>query len=181
MRQKDREKEKKGRERRKRKKRRKKGRKRHSLLSEGLKQLSEWETGERQAHSPWGQSTSLREQAQELVSVTFRLACWLPDSLCQSVENHTAQSLFHQPFGFLGAGPMSPDALQGQMTCQLYECGSQKHHPEKPGWCCLCWQLGCVLCSGNLRDSVYHHPLNKHVHCRETGDIPTILSGKRTL
>lgn len=25
---------------------------------------------------------------------------------------------FHQLFGFLGAGPMSLDALQGQVTCQ---------------------------------------------------------------
>lgn len=117
MRQKDREKEKKGRKRRKRKKRRKKGRKRHSLLFEGWKQLSKWETGESRLTAP-GDRAPLREQAQELVRVTFRLACWLPDCLCQSVENHTAQPLFHQPFGFLGASPMSPDALQGQMTCQ---------------------------------------------------------------
>lgn len=65
MRQNDREKEKKGREggreEEKRKKQRKKeGRGIHFCL---------------RAHNPWGQSISPVEQAQELVRVTFRLAC----------------------------------------------------------------------------------------------------------
>lgn len=69
--------------------------------------------------------------------MTLRLAYWVPSPLCHSTEYCSVQSLFHLPFGFLGAGLMSLDALQGQMTCQHTEgeYASQKHHPGRPALC----------------------------------------------
>ena len=54
-----------------------------------------------------------------------------------------------EPFGFWDAGPMSLDALQGQVTCQHTAggCASQKHRPGKPGLCIFVdsWAVSYML------------------------------------